>query len=126
VEEWGRFLLMGKGAGAVYDLTLSVGVMDGADKINLHSDLMKLLYEYGLLWYVVVIGVMYSVRSFRAKLLAVYINVLFVTDNSLIYYLLIFYIVLCARIDPVEDRPAAGSSDERERKAYSAESARSW
>jgi len=126
VEEWGRFLLMGKGAGAVYDLTLSVGVMDGADKINLHSDLMKLLYEYGLLWYVVVIGVMYSVRSFRAKLLAVYINVLFVTDNSLIYYLLIFYIVLCARIDPVEDRPTAGSSDERGHKTYPAEPVRSW
>jgi hypothetical protein len=87
---------------------------------------MKLLYEYGLLWYVVVIGVMYSVRSFRAKLLAVYINVLFVTDNSLIYYLLIFYIVLCARIDPVESRPSADPHDVRDRKADSDEPARSW
>ncbi|NBD19461.1 hypothetical protein GTZ97_02075 [Aquabacterium fontiphilum] len=126
VEEWGRFLVMGKGAGAVYDLTLSVGVMDGADKINLHSDLMKLLYEYGLLWYMVVIGVMYSVRSFRAKLLAVFINVLFVTDNSLIYYLLIFYIVMCARIDPA-DQPAPGAPAQPSKGAsLKGRPARSW
>ena len=33
-------------------------------------------------------------------MLAVFINVLFITDNSLIYYLLIFYIVMCCRMDP--------------------------
>jgi hypothetical protein len=74
----------------------------------------------------VVIGVMYSVRSFRAKLLAVFINVLFVTDNSLIYYLLIFYIVMCARIDPA-DQPAPGAPAQPSKGAsLKGRPARSW
>ena len=111
VEHWYRFLFIGKGAGSVYDLTHLTMIMDGSGKINLHSDLMKIVYEYGFLWFMVVIGVMYSVKGFRAKLIAVFINVLFVTDNSLIYYLLIFYIVMCSRVDPdeppVPDKAAA-------------------
>lgn len=100
VDQWWRFLFVGKGAGAVYDVMHRATMMSSAGKANLHSDLMKIVYEYGFFWYALIIGAMYSVRGFRAKLLAVFINVLFITDNSLIYYLLIFYIVMCCRMDP--------------------------
>lgn len=104
VADWWRFLFVGKGAGSVYNVMKHTTMLGGSGKVNLHSDLMKIVYEYGFVWYMLVIGAMYSVRGFRAKLLALFINVLFITDNSLIYYLLIFYIVMCCRVDP--DVPA--------------------
>lgn len=109
LDQWYRFIFIGKGAGAVYELTSLSMLTDAGVKINLHSDLVKIVYEYGFIWFMVVIGVMYSVKGYRAKLIAVFINVLLVTDNSLIYYLLIFYIVMCARVDP-EDPPDRAAS----------------
>lgn len=99
-SEWWRFLFVGKGAGSVYTVMHRTTLLSGVAKVNLHSDLMKIVYEYGFFWYMLIIGAMYSVRGFRAKMLSVFINVLFITDNSLIYYLLIFYIVICCRMDP--------------------------
>ncbi|MGC4062639.1 MAG: hypothetical protein QM749_18055 [Aquabacterium sp.] len=107
-EHWYRFIFLGKGAGAVYGLTHWSSTLDAAGKIHLHSDLMKLVYEYGFIWSAVVVGVMYSVKSFRARMVAAYINVLFLTDNALIYYLLIFFIIMCSRMDPLDEpAPAA-------------------
>lgn len=101
VDDWIRFVFVGKGPGSAYELTRSVEIGDGEGKTNLHSDLMKIFYEYGFVWYVFLIAVLYSIKSFRAKMLAVFINVLFVTDNSLIYYNLIFFMMAMSKTDPV-------------------------
>jgi len=82
-----RFVAYGLGPGHGYDHLIRFGV-----KENLHSDLVKIIYEYGYLVLCVFIWLMYSCRDYKLRVLFLYSNVLLVTDNTLIYsfFLVIF------------------------------------
>jgi hypothetical protein len=65
---------------------------------NLHSDLLKGVIEFGLLGFIAWIFVFYRLHSLSptALALAVYWNVLWLTDNSLIYFdpAFVFYVLV--------------------------------
>jgi hypothetical protein len=89
-----RFIAYGQGPGAGYEHLVN---LKGAAKVNLHSDLVKIIYEYGYLVFCGVIWLMYSCRDYKVRVLFLYINVLFFTDNTLIYSFFIFLFVALAR-----------------------------
>lgn len=90
------FIFGGMGPGSSYDLAkLSYG---GLGKVNLHSDLVKLLYEYGVVFFMIFIGLMYSAKKYATRAGFIFLNVLFLTDNTLIYYFLLFVFIYCARM----------------------------
>jgi hypothetical protein len=89
-----QFIAYGRGPGAGYDHLMN---RNGPGKENLHSDLVKILYEYGLVIFCAVIWFMYSGKDYRLRVLFLYLNVLFVTDNTLIYAFLICIFVSFGR-----------------------------
>lgn len=89
--------LVGRGLGAVYGVAeQGFGVYE---KVNVHSDLLKLCYEVG---YIVTIGViisMYSSKHYMTRVAFLFLNVLFFTDNTLIYYFFLFFLMLLMRLE---------------------------
>ncbi|MFL9710292.1 hypothetical protein [Methylobacillus sp. Pita1] len=90
-----QFIFWGQGPGASYEL--SKYVIGNAEKVNLHSDLVKLFYEYGLLFYILMISLMYTARNYVTRVGFLFLNILFLTDNTLIYYFLLFIFICCVR-----------------------------
>lgn len=84
-------LLSGAGPGSVYALA---GVaFDSTSRILLHSDILKLAFEYGLIFVWAFIFLLYYSRLFPRQY-AVFLNVLLLTDNALIYGGVMFFVVL--------------------------------
>ena len=90
----GRFLLMGMGPGQVYDAL--TGGMAGVGKANLHADTLKIFYEYGGVVLTVFVWALYSSRRLGVLLIALYTNIVLLTDNTLIYPFYIFFATLVA------------------------------
>ena len=65
-------------------------------KYLLHSDLMKITLEYGLLVFIGFFGLAYAFKSLAARMFWLYFNILMLTDNVLIYGYLIFALGLCS------------------------------
>ncbi len=101
-----NFIFVGKGSGASYELATK-GFGSKNQKTNLHSDLLKLVYEYGFLFFMAFIWLMYSSRSYNTRLAFLLMNILFLTDNVLIYYFLIFFLVVCIRLFAVDEKSAS-------------------
>lgn len=90
------FIIGGMGPGSSYDLArLSFASLG---KVNLHSDLVKLVYEYGFVFFMIFIGLMYSAKKYFTRVGFIFLNVLFLTDNTLIYYFMLFIFIYCARM----------------------------
>lgn len=88
---------MGRGFGAVYGAAeRGFGVYE---KVNLHSDLLKLSYEIGYVFTAVVICLMYSTKNYMVRVAFLFFNILFFTDNTLIYYFFLFFLVLMMRLE---------------------------
>jgi hypothetical protein len=85
---------MGMGPGQVYDAL--EGGMAWVGKGNLHADTLKIFYEYGGVVLTVFIWALYSSRRLGVLLIALYTNVLLLTDNTLIYPFYIFFATLVA------------------------------
>lgn len=96
-----RFLLLGNGPGSTYELAFK-GSGFLSSKVNLHSDLIKILYEYGALACVGLIYLMYSVKSYTLRILFLFINILFFTDNTLIYYSFLIPFIAMTRMPAIE------------------------
>lgn len=92
-DPW-RFLLVGNGPGEVYDALK--GGMSWVGKGNVHADTLKIFYEYGGVVLAVFVWALYSSRRLGVLLIALYTNVLFLTDNTLIYPYYIFFATLVA------------------------------
>lgn len=90
----GRFLLVGSGPGEAYEALKGRMVLVG--KQNLHADTLKIFYEYGGVVLTVFIWALYSSRRLGVLLIALYTNVLLLTDNALIYPYYIFFATLIA------------------------------
>ncbi len=92
---WHAFI--GHGMGSVYSIAEQGG--GTYEKINLHSDLLKLSYEVGYIVTAVVIWTMYMSRFYMIRVAFFFLNVLFFTDNTLIYFFLTFLLFTLMRIE---------------------------
>lgn len=90
-----HFLFFGAGPGQSYDLA-TAGVL-AYEKWGLHSDLIKILYEYGVFALVAIIAVMYRSARYELRVAFLFVNILFVTDNTLIYAFFLCLFVIGAR-----------------------------
>jgi hypothetical protein len=68
--------------------------------LNLHSDLLKNYLEFGVFLYVIWICVLYgfNLRSNSLVALVIYMNVLFLTDNTFIYFDVVYLFYLLSGI----------------------------
>lgn len=91
-----QFIFFGQGPGATYVLAnKAVGLYGTAQR--LHSDILKLFYEYGIFFSCFFIWLMYSVKNFSTRIAFLFMNVLFLTDNTLIYAFMLFLFVYLNR-----------------------------
>lgn len=88
--------LLGHGMGAVYEAAQRG--FGAYEKVNLHSDLMKLAYEIGYVFTAVTIWFMYSSRHYMLRVGFLFVNVMFFTDNTLIYFFFTFFFFLIMRM----------------------------
>ncbi|MEC5384400.1 hypothetical protein VVD49_01625 [Uliginosibacterium sp. H3] len=95
-----QFIAFGQGPGSTYGLA-TMGANEYGGKANLHSDLLKIFYEYGVLFYAIFIWLMYSSRRYSTRIAFLFMNVLFLTDNTLIYYFLL--LVFAVGVRSLED-----------------------
>lgn len=85
-----QFIFTGAGPGAAYQ---SLGSMSGfAGHNNLHSDVLKIFYEYGLIVFSLFIFVGYKTEIAVLRILFLYANIVFITDNVLIYHFFLFFL----------------------------------
>lgn len=91
---WAGFI--GHGMGAVY--TIAERGFGVYEKVNLHSDLLKLSYEVGYIVTAVVVWLMYSSRHYMVRVGFFFQNILFFTDNTLIYFFLTFLLFTLMRV----------------------------
>lgn len=89
-----QFLLVGAGPGQTYDILK--GGVNWHTKENLHSDLLKIVTEYGAIVFTVFFWVLYSSRKAIVLIFALYANILFLTDNTLIYPFFIYFLIYIA------------------------------
>lgn len=92
-DPWG-FLVIGNGPGEAYEIMK--GGWSWMRKENLHGDTLKILYEYGGLVLGLFIWALYSSRQPGVLIIALYSNVLLLTDNTLIYPFYIYFATLIA------------------------------
>lgn len=89
-EPW--LFILGQGAGSVYEMT-HLGVWSGA-KLLLHCDSLKILYEFGAIFWVFFFWLLYRSQSFVVLVGAAILNVMLLTDNLMSYNFFIFYYLL--------------------------------
>lgn len=91
-----QFLLYGQGPGSTYLLAnKGFGVYGTAQRM--HSDVLKIFYEYGLAFFCIFAGLMYSARRFSTRIAFLFMNIVFISDNTLIYSFMLFFFVICTR-----------------------------
>lgn len=72
---------------------------------NVHSDLLKNLYEFGYIFYALWVFFFYAFLIKRKNVaplcLALYINIVFITDNVMIYYevMFVYYLMIVTLLD---------------------------
>ena len=89
------YLLWGKGAGRAYDIAaISSGMFN---KVSLHSDPLKIIYEYGLLAFCIFFWLLYQTDNHLERIGMAYLNMLLITDNVLTYYFILFFIAVTVR-----------------------------
>jgi uncharacterized membrane protein len=95
LEDPFRHFFIGGGPGSAYELigakAMSVGLK------NLHSDLLKIAYEYGLLVFGIFVWIGYSAKRMGDKVLFLFANIVFITDNALIYQFFLFFLCAASR-----------------------------
>lgn len=88
-----EFLFFGQGAGAAYGYVDAIGATGLRE--NLHSDIIKIVFEYGFFIASAFVVLLYrSARSSLGLSFVIYTNVIFMTDNILIYHFYLFFLLL--------------------------------
>ncbi len=87
-RDLGSFFFMGMGLGTTYSFVAEYGAA------NLHSDMLKIFSELGFLVFIAFICLLYRVATPESKLLAMYLNIIFLSDNILIYVSVMFFYFL--------------------------------
>jgi len=85
-------LIFGNGAGSAY----SKAIIDPrvSENPNLHSDTLKILYECGLIFFLLFFYRSSKNQNFSQNTLLIYISILFITDNTLIYSGVMFFLLI--------------------------------
>jgi len=89
-------MIFGFGSGSAYPLTLhSLDFSDGVNYPNLHSDILKIFFEYGFVIFGIFFFFLYRTKHLFQKYLALYLNILFLCDNVLVFsHVLFFYFLI--------------------------------
>jgi len=85
--------IFGGGAGSTYELAMEYDYFERVGG-NLHSDTLKIFYEYGFLVFCVFFLTLSTARGKGAFVLVVYMMCLFFTDNVIIYVSVLFFVLL--------------------------------
>jgi len=85
-------LLWGNGVGSTY--ILAAKSMGDGSFVNLHSDLLKLMYENGIIFFSIFFIYGAKLKSEKSKLIFLYLSIVFISDNILIYVSVMFFILL--------------------------------
>lgn len=85
--------LLGDGAGHVYQVLMQKAGYGG--KYQLHSDLMKMMLEYGGVVFFLFFWFAYRFKSLATRMFWLYFNIIMLTDNALNYQYLVFVLGLC-------------------------------
>jgi len=89
--DYGDFLFWGVGVGKVVtDLQFALHV----DRVLLHNDLLSLVLEVGIIPFIVFTYLLFNIRSHLGRLFAVFLAILFATDNVMIYQHVMFVYLL--------------------------------
>ncbi|MEY4764997.1 MAG: hypothetical protein RI907_1670, partial [Pseudomonadota bacterium] len=113
-----KFVVFGQGAGRAYDAaTKGAGMLT---KINMHNDLLKLMYEFGLVFFCVFFFLLYDTPSYKQRVILLYYNFLLFTDNALIYYFVLFCMAMLMRTYCDDDltEPAAEPKKQVDKPAW--------
>lgn len=103
-----RFIFFGQGPGATYVLA-NKGFGTYGTAQRLHSDILKIFYEYGFVFYCIFIGLMYAAKRFSTRIAFLFMNLVFLSDNTLIYsFIIFFFIVLTRHME--REHPASSTS----------------
>ena len=92
-HHFGKIDFFGFGLGAINTFLSHTGY----ELVNLHSDLLKVFFELGPLLFIAWIYFFHKwANTFLSACLAIYMNVLFLTDNVFIYFdvMFVFYIAM--------------------------------
>lgn len=85
---WG----FGNGIGSAYD---ALQFVSWVDKLHLHNDVLRIFYEHGLIVLVLFFVLLYSGKR-DIKIMGLYINIVMLTDNIIVYAFVMFiFLYLC-------------------------------
>jgi hypothetical protein len=90
-----QILILGAGAGAGYS-NLNYFVEYDFQYSNLHSDILKISYEYGAIFLIIFIYKLSSFKSNDSRLFVLYLLIIFISDNIFVYSNIMFFILLLA------------------------------
>jgi hypothetical protein len=85
-------LVFGNGAGSAYNKAL-IYYTGPATQPNLHSDTLKMMYEYGILLFIFFFYRIAYKKTASAQVVVIYMCILFSTDNVLIYADVMFILI---------------------------------
>lgn len=85
------FIIWGVGIGKVLSSIENILHVKG---VLLHNDLLSLVLEIGFIFFVIFVFLLNSVKSAEQRLVALFITMLFITDNVLIYQHMMFVYLL--------------------------------
>ena len=86
-----QILILGAGAGAGYS-NLNYFVEYDFQYSNLHSDILKISYEYGAIFLIIFIYKLSSFKSNDSRLFVLYLLIIFISDNIFVYSMISYYI----------------------------------
>jgi len=87
-------VIFGNGAGSAYNMA-TISYEGDSVTPNLHSDTLKIFYEYGILFFISFFFLLGRKKSDVAQSFVIYLSVIFITDNTLIYTNVMFIYFMC-------------------------------
>lgn len=87
-------IIFGNGIGSAYQKATIAYEGDFLTP-NLHSDTLKILYEYGFIFFVAFFICLGQGKNIGAQMITIYTSIVFATDNTLIYSNVMFVYMMC-------------------------------
>jgi len=96
IDKFGIISLLGTGVGSTDEFL----VKNTLNVSNIHSDLLRVYYEFGIIIFIIWLYFIYTMSYVSNKILAItiYMNILFITDNVFIVFSFLFFMYLIQAI----------------------------
>jgi hypothetical protein len=85
--------IFGNGFGSAYEV---LNFVSWVEKLHLHNDVLRIFYEFGVIVFVLFFVYFYS-GSHSVRLLGLYLNVVMLTDNIIVYTFVMFVFLYLSR-----------------------------